>query len=296
MVKRAKPIQPDGAVVVITGAARGIGRAAAELLASLGSTVWIGDVDADVAAEAAAAISGKHGAIVRSAHLDVTSPESWHAFVSAVNEVSGPIDVLVNNAGVMPLGAFEQEPWATTDLILDVNVRGVLAGMRAVLPSMLARGHGHIVNVASLFGVVVAPGAVTYNASKFAAVGLSLAARAEYRGTGVTVSTILPSAVNTELASGAAMPLSSLLKVEPEDVAKAIAATLRHRRARASVPGWLFYPASLLAFLPEAVVNFGRRIIDDRRTLKTDPVGRRAYQERIDRQAGKHAAETGELR
>ncbi|EFV13912.1 SDR family oxidoreductase [Segniliparus rugosus] len=290
MANRSQPISVDGAVVVISGAARGIGKSTAELFAAKGATVWIGDVDADVAAQTAAQIPG-----ARSAYLDVTSPESWHAFVSAVNEGSGRIDVLVNNAGVMPLGAFEQMSWATVDLILDVNVRGVLAGMRAVLPDMLARGRGHIVNVASLAGVVPIPGMTTYNASKFGAVGASLAARAEYRGSGVTISAVLPSAVNTELASGADMPGGSLLKVQPEDVAEAIVGTLRTRRARTSVPGWLLFPASLLTLLPEPLVNFGRRVINDRRALNTDPVGRRAYQDRLDRQASKHAANIGEL-
>ncbi|MGC7264370.1 SDR family NAD(P)-dependent oxidoreductase, partial [Mycobacteroides abscessus subsp. abscessus] len=97
-----------------------------------------------------------------------------------VRAESGPVDILVNNAGVMPLGGFVEENERTTDLILDVNVRGPLNGARAVLPQMVARGRGHVVNVASMAGKLAVPGMVTYNASKFGAVGLSVALRKEY--------------------------------------------------------------------------------------------------------------------
>ncbi|MGV7904220.1 SDR family NAD(P)-dependent oxidoreductase, partial [Mycobacterium kansasii] len=87
--------------------------------------------------------------------------------------------------------------------------------------SMVARGHGHVVNVASMAGMIPIPGMVTYNASKFAALGASLAARREYAGTGVTVSAVLPSAVRTELASGVQLG-NGLPTVDPEDVARAV--------------------------------------------------------------------------
>ncbi|ORV30742.1 short-chain dehydrogenase [Mycolicibacterium conceptionense] len=278
----------DGAVVIVTGGARGIGAKTAELFSARGATVWIGDVDAEVAATTAAGIPR-----CRAAHLDVTQRSSWERFVSEAVRESGSIDILVNNAGVMPLGAFDAESDSTTDLILDVNVRGVLNGMRAVVPSMVARGHGHVVNVASMAGMIPIPGMVTYNASKFAALGASLAARREYAGTGVTVSAVLPSAVRTELASGVQLG-NGLPTVDPEDVARAVLKTVGTHAARTSVPGWVAPGWALVdALVPEGLQRAVRDKINDRRALTAlDVQGRSAYQQRIERQANSHASQS----
>lgn len=277
-----------GAVVVITGGARGIGAKTAELFAQHGADVWIADVDAEIAEQTAAGIPR-----CRSTRLDVTRRDSWDQSVAQVLAESGRIDVLVNNAGVMPLGAFETEAETTTDLILDVNVRGVLHGMRAVIPLMIARGNGHVVNVASMAGMIPIPGMVTYNASKFAAVGASLAARSEYAGTGVTVCAVLPSAVRTELSSGVQLG-GGMPTVDPEDVALAVLNTLRTKAARTSVPGWVAPGWALIdALVPEFVQRAVRSIVDDRRALTAlDSVGRSAYLDRIERQSKDHAAES----
>ncbi|OBB32637.1 short-chain dehydrogenase [Mycolicibacterium peregrinum] len=277
----------DGAVVIITGGARGIGAKTAELFSARGATVWIGDVDADVAATTASGVPR-----CRAAYLDVTRRSSWESFVSDVVRDSGRVDILVNNAGVMPLGAFDAEPETTTDLILDVNVRGVLNGMRAVVPSMVARGRGHVVNVASMAGMIPIPGMVTYNASKFAALGASLAARREYAGTGITVSAVLPSAVRTELTSGVQLG-NGLPTVDPDDVARAILKTVRTHAARTSVPGWVAPGWALVdALVPEALQSAVRARIDDRRALTAlDVRGRSSYLQRLDRQSKDHAAQ-----
>ncbi|CAM4006630.1 SDR family oxidoreductase [Tsukamurella strandjordii] len=280
--------RPDlnGAVVVITGGARGIGAATARLFAQQGATVWIGDVDVEVAAETARGIPGAHAG-----RLDVTDRASWTAFLSEVTAESGPVDVLVNNAGVMPLGHFETEAESTTDLILDVNVRGMLNGMRATIPSMVTRGRGHVVNVASMAGMIPIPGMLTYNASKFAALGASLGARREYDGTGVAVCAILPAAVRTELSSGAQLG-GALPTVDPEDVAAAALDTLRTRAARTSVPKWVAPGWSLVeAFVPEPVERLARRLAGDRRALDVDGSARKAYTDRIERHASAHAEE-----
>lgn len=273
-----------GSVVVISGGARGIGARTAELFQARGATVWIGDVDADIAVETAAEL-GCH-----SAHLDVTSRASWDRFLAEVTATSGPVDILVNNAGVMPLGAFDAETAATTDLILDVNVRGLLNGMQAVIPAMVARGGGHVVNIASMAGMIPIPGMVTYNASKFAALGASLAARREYRETGVTVSAVLPAAVRTELTSGATLG-RGLPTVDPDAVARAVLRTLHTGAARTSVPGWVAPMWSLVdAFVPEFVQRWVRDRVDDRRALTgIDSTARRSYLERLERQAKEHA-------
>ncbi|MBS9534567.1 SDR family oxidoreductase [Mycobacterium sp. M1] len=283
---RTPPVR--GARVLITGGARGIGAATAALFAAQGARVWIGDVDDDVCRATAADLG------ITGVALDVTSAASWREALDRIEsgEHGGPLDILINNAGVMPLGAFEDETERIRDLILDVNVRGVLNGMQAVLPGMVARGGGRIVNIASMAGMIPVPGMVTYNASKFAAYGASLAARREYAGTGVVVSAVLPSAVRTELASGA--PLGGgMPTVDPADVAEAVLAVVRSGAARRSVPRWVAPAWSATAFVPERLQNAVRRVIDDRRALTSIDTGARgAYIDRVNRQAGSHS-ETG---
>ncbi|GAC70550.1 SDR family oxidoreductase [Gordonia soli] len=282
VVRQDRPI--SGSVVVITGAARGIGAATAELFAAQGADVWIGDVDLAEAETTAASI-----ARARAARLDVTDVSSWQDFLGSVLQESGRVDILVNNAGVMPLGPFEDETDEVTDLILDVNVRGVLNGMRAVLPGMLDRGDGRIVNVASMAGMIPIPGMVTYNTSKFAALGASLAARREYAGTGVVVSVVLPSAVRTELASGARLG-GGMPTVDPADVAAAIVHIARTGARRVSVPRWVAPGwSAVAAAVPEIVERLARRLIDDRRALTSiDADSRRAYSDRLSRQVAAH--------
>jgi NADP-dependent 3-hydroxy acid dehydrogenase YdfG len=201
-------IELDGAAVVVTGGARGIGKATADLFAAKGATVCIGDLDG---------AEGPNGYAV-----DVTSRDSSAEFIGAVLDRFGRIDILVNNAGVMPLADFLSEGDAISRTTLDVNVWGLIHGMRLVLPHMIERGSGHVVNVASMAGKLVVPGMAVYNASKFVAVGLSAAVREEYRDAGVSVTAVLPSAVRTRLASG--VPLGhGVPTVDPEDVARAIA-------------------------------------------------------------------------
>jgi NAD(P)-dependent dehydrogenase (short-subunit alcohol dehydrogenase family) len=272
-------IDLDGAVVVVTGGGRGIGRATAELFAARGATVCIGDLDRAVADETAAEIGA------RAYTVDVTSAESWRRFVDAVLADCDRIDVLVNNAGVMPLGGFLEESDATSRMTMNVNVWGPLHGMRMVLPGMVERGRGHIVNVASMAGKLPVPGMAVYNASKFGAVGLSAAVRAEFAPAGVSVSTILPSAVRTGLSSG--VPLGGgMPTVDPEDVAEAIVRTLDHRRAETAVPRYLAGWDLIDAVVPERLLDLGRRLIDDRRALTAvDPVGRADYDRRLARQS-----------
>lgn len=188
-----KPIDLKGASVAITGAARGIGYATARAFVAEGARVFIGDLDADLA-KASAKELGCAGAGV-----DVRSRKSFADFLAGID---APLEVLVNNAGIMPAGRFVDEPDAVTDAIVNVNLNGVLRGTKLVLPGMLERGSGHIVNVASYLGEVPAAGLATYCASKHAVVGFSEALRDELADTGVTVTTVLPSAVRTDLVSG----------------------------------------------------------------------------------------------
>jgi short-subunit dehydrogenase len=252
-----------GAIVAITGGARGIGAATAEAFARRGARVHVGDLDGPV-------------------HLDVASRASFDAFIKSA---PGPIDVLVNNAGVMPLGAFLDEDDAISATTLNVNVWGLINGMRAVAPGMIARGQGHIVNVASMAGKIAIPGMAVYNASKFAAVGLSGSVRAELEPGGVSVTAVLPSAVRTDLASGA--PLGhGMPTVDPSEVADAIVDSVRHRRAEVTVPRFLAGWDAFEALTPGPVLRLGRRMLGDRRALTSvDHDARAAYEKRIADQA-----------
>ena len=266
-------IEIEGAVVAVTGGARGIGKATADLFEANGATVCIGDLDGAEGPNAYA--------------LDVTSHDSFAEFTSAVLKRFGRIDILVNNAGVMPLGDFLSEGDAISRTTLDVNVWGLIHGMRLVLPHMIERRSGHVVNVASMAGKLVVPGMAVYNASKFAAVGLSAAVREEYRDSGVSVTAVLPSAVRTRLASG--VPLGhGMPTVDPEDVARAIVGSVASRRAEITVPRYLAGWDLLNATVPESLMRLGRRLIGDRRALTSiDGAVRAAYDEAIGTQARK---------
>jgi len=289
-VSKGRP-QPSvrGRVVLITGGARGIGAATAALFAQSGARVWIGDVDEDTCLSTAAELG------VRGGRLDVTSMRSWQELLARIDAEDGPLDILVNNAGVMPLGPLDAETEQIRDLTLDVNVRGVLNGMAAVLGTMARRGGGQVINVASMAGMIPIPGMVTYNASKFAALGASLAARQEYAGTGVAVTAVLPSAVRTELASGARLG-GALPTVDPQDVAAAILEVTASRVARRSVPRWVAPGWETRAFVPERLQNAVRRLIDDRRALTSvDAAARSIYSDRINRQAQARQDGIGEI-
>jgi NADP-dependent 3-hydroxy acid dehydrogenase YdfG len=270
------------AVVAITGAGRGIGRATAELFTERGATVCLGDLDGVSAADAARAI----GSSAHPFQVDVTSRESFEAFVASVERTAGPIDVLVNNAGIMPAGRFLDESDATTATVFDVNVSGPVHGMRIVLPGMIERGRGHVVNVASMLGKTELPGLATYVASKHAVVGLTAAVRPELAGTGVTLTVVLPGVVNTDLSSGIEIRFARFARVEPEDIARAIVASCDGRPKEIAVPRWMGVYATVRPFIPGALESLVRRVVgDDRALTGVDPAGRAEYAERIARQA-----------
>jgi NADP-dependent 3-hydroxy acid dehydrogenase YdfG len=277
-----------GSVVLITGGGRGIGRAAGSAFVSRGATVCLADLDLPIAEEAADEINA------HAFGVDVTSRASFAHCVAEVTERFGGIDVLVNNAGVMPLGGFLDEPDALSATTFDVNVWGLIHGMRLVLPAMVGRGSGHIVNVASMAGKMAVPGMAVYNASKFAALGLSRAVREEFAASGVSVSAVLPSAVRTGLASG--VPLGhGMPTVDPEDVARAIVGSVRNRRAEITVPGYLRLFDLVDALVPDSVFRLGRRLLDDARALTSiDHDARREYEQRVADQAAVRAIRAAE--
>lgn len=265
-----------GAVACVTGGGRGIGRATAELLARRGAHVVIGDVDGDLAEQVARDI----GTTATGVTLDVADPASFAAFLDAARE-AGPIQVLVNNAGIMRTGPFAEQDPAGQQREMAINLGGVMTGMRLVLPEMLARDEGHVANVASMAGKITTPGASVYTATKTAVVALSRAVRAEIAGSRVTISTILPAAVRTDLTAGldtSLMPLSA-----PSDVAKAIVASCRHGRAEVGIPRWIPPVGQIVEVLPESLGEAAKRAAGAQRRIAPDSAAAHEYQDRISR-------------
>jgi len=270
-----------GETAAITGAARGIGRVTAEAFLRQGMRVAIGDVDLDAATQTARELGPSTVALA----LDVTDRASFYEFLNIAEEQLGPIDVLVNNAGIMPVGPFLEEDDAAARRILDINVHGVILGMKLALPRMIGRGSGHVVNVASQAGKYGFPGGATYCASKAAVINLSRAVRKELRGSGVEISVISPIAVNTELGLGLAEPRQrQFRKLEPQQVAEAIVETLRVPRFDVHVPKQLGISERVAALLPIAVQDGLSRVSKADAVLsQVDMAARAGYELRASR-------------
>jgi NAD(P)-dependent dehydrogenase (short-subunit alcohol dehydrogenase family) len=274
----------SGRVVAITGAGRGIRRATARALHAAGAVVVLGDLDVDlvrtVADELNAGASGPGRAFA--GPLDVTDRASFSAFLDLAERSAGRLDVLVNNAGIMPLSDLADEPDDVTRRIVDVNLHGVLLGTKLAAERFRSTPTArpappHVVNLASGVGRIALPGAATYSASKFAVVGLSEAMRAELREVPVEVSAVLPVVVNTELASGLGT-VRGQRTIEPEEVAAAILGTLQRPRFEVWVPGSAGRIFRVVSLFPRAVGEALGRLMGTTDILrKTDAAARTGY-------------------
>jgi NAD(P)-dependent dehydrogenase (short-subunit alcohol dehydrogenase family) len=275
MAKQPKSL--NGKVVAITGGARGIGKATAQALVRQGARVGIGDLDVQLAKQTASEL----GENVRAYELDVTSRPSFAAFLDSVESDLGPLDVLINNAGIMPITPFLDEADDSAVRQLDINVHGTIFGMKEALPRMLKRSSGHIVNLASVAGKGGFPYLATYCASKHAVVGLTEAVRSEHRDSGVEFTLVMPAMVNTELTAGVKAG-RGIEKTEPEDVAGAIVEALQFGRLDAYVPKSVGRIGKVMAMLPRrAAEALGHYLEADQVMVNADMAGRKAYEERI---------------
>jgi short-subunit dehydrogenase len=279
----------SGRTIVITGAARGIGYATAKALLARGARVVIGDRDVDVLEQAVTDLSSL-GAV--SGHpLDVTDRKSFAAFLDKARAdgsdgQQGHIDVLINNAGVMPVGPFLEQSTQAIRSSIEVNFYGVLTGCQLVLPEMVKRRSGHIINIASIAGMVAVPGQLVYAGTKFAVVGLSTAMADEFASRGVNVSAVLPTFTNTELISGTS-PIAAQKPVQPVDVAAAIVKVLDKPKTQVSVPGWNRLAGIMTMLLPDRSRRWlGKRTGSDTAFLNLDTSARQAYEERAQHATG----------
>jgi len=184
-------------IVLITGASSGIGEATARLLAQNGATVLLGARRTERLERIVADIVAA-GGIAEARALDVTRREEMQAFAAHAIARFGRIDVIVNNAGVMPLSPLASLKLDEWDRMIDVNIRGVLHGIAAVLPTMQKQGAGHVVNVASIGAHAVSPTAAVYCATKYAVWAISEGLRQEHQD--IRVTTISPGVTESELA------------------------------------------------------------------------------------------------
>ncbi|SCB20850.1 SDR family oxidoreductase [Cupriavidus alkaliphilus] len=217
----------ESKVILITGASSGIGEGAARLLAAQGHRLVIGARRTDRLAGLTQSIAAS-GGMVRYRELDVTSADDVAAFARFALDAFGRIDVLINNAGVMPLSPLNALKLGEWNRMIDVNVRGVLHGIAAVLPAMEAQGHGQIINISSIGGLSVSPTAAVYCATKFAVRAISDGLRQETDKIRVTV--ICPGVVESELAdtisddtARTAMQEFRRIAITPDAIARAIA-------------------------------------------------------------------------
>lgn len=268
-----------GRIVAVTGGAQGIGKEIAVHLAVRGARVAIGDRDSAGAVAAATGIAAT-GGTAQGFDLDVSSRDSFATFLGSVEQLWGPVDVLVNNAGVMWVGPFDEEPESAQRRQFDVNLHGVINGVKLAAPAMRGRGSGHIVTVASAAAKLSPPGESTYAATKHAVYGYLCGVREELRGTGVDLTVIMPGVVDTELAKGTATGSAKLL--QPADVAAAVVAAIERPKFDVTVPAFIDPVLRVINVLPRGPRDLLlRRIIPDQVQAVAGHNDRADYEKRI---------------
>jgi len=275
MSKSNQPLA--GKVIAITGAARGIGEATARSVYAAGAKVVIGDIDLTEAEATAKEI----GDDVLALELDVTKNASFDAFLDGAESHFGTLDVLINNAGIMPLSRMLDEDDDLTARILDVNVRAMIYGTREAVRRMVPRGSGHVVILASTAGKAGIPGASTYCASKHAMVGFAEAVDAELADSPIHISCVMPGIVKTHLTDGVE-DMRGFRAITPELVADGIRDAIIKPRFEVFVPKSAGTMLKTVRLMPRGLANWmGRSMGSDQVFLKAiDSKGRDEYEAR----------------
>lgn len=246
----------------LTGCASGMGRHLADVLQRRGDCVFATDRDGTALAEAARSL-GWPDDRVRTRALDVTSPDDYEAAFAEAVEAFGHIDVLMNIAGLLLCAWVGETPLREVDAQIDVNVKGVIHGTQIAARHMVPRGSGHIINIASVAGLVAAPGLSTYSASKFACRAYSIAAAHELRPKGVYVTAICPATVQTPMLDkqlhndAAEMFFSGRRILTLADIEHAVLHTaLRKRPFEIHLPWWKGWFARFVDTFPRTAAWF----------------------------------------
>ncbi|WP_301108029.1 SDR family oxidoreductase [Sporosarcina sp.] len=208
----------SGKTAIITGASGGIGAAIAKELAKEGANVVLAARRAEKLDEIVQAINGKGNGKALAVPTDVANEAEVRSLVNRANDLFGSVDIYVNNAGQMLSASVRDREVEQWERMIDVNIKGVLYGIDAVLPSMTERSSGHIINIASVSGFEATKKSTVYSATKFAVRAISTGLEKELARTGVRVTNISPGMVDTRLSSG----VSDRKKLEAEDIAKAV--------------------------------------------------------------------------
>jgi short-subunit dehydrogenase len=248
-------VKLPGAVAVVTGAARGIGAATVVALRARGAQVVAADIDGDALAEMAAATGATP------CRCDVREPSYAEQLVDAARRTYGPVDVVVANAGIGYAGEFATMPDDRLVDLLDINARAPILLARAALPEMLKTGRGSIVLVTSIAGSLLVPRESAYSASKAALEAFAVPLREELRGTGVAVSTVVPSVVPTAFwdGRGEAYGRRWPRPVPVDRVGEAIADTVESGRPQVVVPPWFRLPMNIHRLTPGLYRALSRR-------------------------------------
>ena len=219
---------PANKTVLITGGGAGLGAAMARRFAAAGWTPVVADLDL----ERARAVAGELGGRALALQMDVTSEADWQRVAAEIIDQLGPLDVLINNAGVAVGGSLEETSVEDWRWVLDIDLMGVVIGCKIFAPPMRARRAGHIINVASFAGFAAAPGINAYGTAKAGVIAMSEMLRAELADAGVQVSVLCPAFVKTRLTETMRAPDASYQKrverwmsnsgVSAEDVAEAV--------------------------------------------------------------------------
>jgi len=255
-------------IAIVTGGASGIGEALARDLARRGADVVVADVQIDAALGVAAKIVASGGKAAAH-YLDVADSEAVERLVARVAAEKGHLDYMFNNAGIAVLGEFRDLPAADWKRILEINVNGVFAGTAAAYAVMIRQGSGHIVNTASLAGLIASPGLAAYGASKHAVVGLSTSLRAEAAAYGVKVSAVCPGFIKTPILESkrVGLPAESATKARvreiamaPEECARQVLAGVAKDKGIIPITGYAKIMWSLSRHFPALMQRANRRM------------------------------------
>jgi NAD(P)-dependent dehydrogenase (short-subunit alcohol dehydrogenase family) len=242
----------QGAVAIVTGGASGIGQALGEALGRHGALVVLADLQGERAREVAAGIE-KRGGKARAVELNVVDFAALNRLVEETLHEHGRLDYIFNNAGIGTAGEVQFYQIDDWNRMIDINIRGVANGIQAAYPEMLRQGFGHIINTASMSGLVPSPWTVSYCMTKYAVVGLSLPLRVEAATSGVRVSVLCPGVIRTPILDGlgkygkTVQPISAerqrammerFRPMDPRKFAEKVLRAVARNRAIIIVPAW----------------------------------------------------------